>query len=366
MYGTFRRILFSLGPETAHGVASVAARVAQRTTPFLLDSMYRHAHPSLSQEVFGLTFTNPVGLAAGFDKNARLVPFFRHAGCGFVEIGSVTGQKSRGNKRPRAFRLPEDEALINRMGLGNHGAIRIAPRIARLSGKRAAPLGVNIAKTHSPDIMGEAALDDFAASFRLVAPVADYVTLNVSCPNTAEGKTFEDPNALDDLLTRIMQEATQLSRRPPILVKFSPPHAERFVLDSLFDELLLVATAHGVDGFIATNTASDRDGLVTPPDRLERIGRGGLSGPPIARRATGLVRYLYRKTNGAYPIIGVGGIDSAEAAYEKIKAGASLVQLYTGLVYHGPGLIRSIKEGLVRLLEEDGHSSVRHAVGTDA
>jgi len=366
MYGNFRSLLFSLGPETAHGVASSAARVAQRTTPFLLDRMFEYAHPALSQDLLGLTFTNPVGLAAGFDKNAKLVPFFRHAGCGFIEVGSVTGQKSGGNKRPRSFRLTGDEALINRMGLGNHGARRIAPRIQRLSGQRAAPLGVNIAKTHSQSIMGSAALDDFALTFRLVAPFADYITLNISCPNTAEGKTFEDPNALDDLLSRIMQEAREMTKRPPILVKFSPPESERFVLDSLYDELLFVSQAHGVDGYVATNTASDRNGLTTPQARLDVIGKGGLSGPPIARRSTGLVRYLYRKTNGSVPVIGVGGIDSAEAAYDKIKAGASLVQVYTGLVYHGPGLIRSIKEGLVRLLDEDGHSSVKYAVGTES
>lgn len=366
MYAAFRPLLFAVGPETAHAFASLAARTAQSVTPFMLDRMYEYAHPSLSQDLFGLTFTNPVGLAAGFDKNARLVPFFRHVGAGFVEVGSVTAHKSRGNPRPRLFRLPEDEALINRMGLGNHGVKRIAPRVARLAKRRTWPLGVNIAKTHDPHIMGQDALDDFVQSFRLLAPVADYVTLNVSCPNTAEGKTFEDPNAFDDLLTAITRAATDMKHRPPVLVKFSPPDTEKFVLDSLFDELILVAQAHGVDGFVATNTAPDRDGLITDPGRLAGIGKGGLSGAPIARRSDGLVRYLYRKTAGRTPIIGVGGIHSAESAYRKIKAGASLVQIYTGLVYHGPGLFRSIKEGLVRLLDEDGHSSIKHAVGVEA
>lgn len=366
MYTALRPLLFAVGPETAHSLSALAARAAQRVTPFLLDRMFEYAHPSLSQDLLGLTFTNPIGLAAGFDKNARLVPFFRHAGAGFVEIGSVTARKSRGNPRPRLFRLPEDEALINRMGLGNHGVKRIAPRVKRQAGRRTWPLGVNIAKTHDPNIMGADALDDFVQSFRLLAPVADYITLNVSCPNTAEGKTFEDPNAFDDLLTAIMHAATDLKRRPPILVKFSPPDSEKFVLDSLFDELVLVAQAHGVDGFVATNTAPDRDGLTVDPARLDQIGKGGLSGAPIARRSDGLVRYLYRKTGGRTPIIGVGGVDSPESAYRKIKAGASLVQIYTGLVYHGPGLFRSVKEGLVRLLEEDGHSSIKHAVGLEA
>lgn len=366
MYATFRSLLFHLDAETAHHVASGSARFAQRFTPFLLDSMFEYAHPALHQEIFGKTFTNPVGLAAGFDKNARMIPFWRAAGCGFVEVGSVSAQKSRGNKRPRMFRLPEDEALINRMGLGNKGAARVAPRIRQYSGRPAEPLGVNIAKTHDPAIVGQAAIEDFCSSFRQLAPFADYVALNVSCPNTSDGKTFEDPNSLDALLGAVMGERRELSRRVPVMVKFSPPEADRFVLDSLIDELLLVCLGHGVDGFIASNTAPDRLGLQTGQDRLRRIGAGGMSGKPIASRSTGLIRYLYRKTGGSRPIIGVGGIFSAEDAYEKIKAGASLVQVYTGLVYHGPGLVRDIKQGLVRLMAEEGHSSVGKVVGTGA
>lgn len=366
MYSHFRSALFALGPETAHDAASLAARFAQRWTPFLLDAMYQYAHPSLHQEIFGKTFVNPVGLAAGFDKNARLIPFFRKAGCGFVEVGSVSALKSKGNKRPRAFRLPEDEALINRMGLNNVGAKAVQPRLRQQAGKIAFPVGVNIAKTHSPAIMGEAAIEDFCESFRILAPYADYVALNISCPNTEEGKTFEDPNSLDQLLTAIMRERSDMARRVPVLVKLSPPHTPNFVLDSFFDEILLVSLAHKVNGFIATNTASDRENLVTSPARLEQIGRGGLSGQPIRARANGLVKYLFRKTNGTKPIVGVGGIASAEHAYERIKAGASLVQVYTGLVYQGPGLIRDIKQGLVRLMEEEGHSSIAKVVGLDA
>ncbi len=355
-----------MGPETAHTMASGAAQFSQKFTPFLLDSMYQYAHPSLHQEILGKTFANPIGLAAGFDKNARMIPFFRKAGCGFVEVGSVSAKKSKGNPRPRAFRLPEDQALINRMGLNNVGAKAVQPRLKNHAGQIAFPVGVNLAKTHDPRIEGEAAIEDFCQSFRLLAPWADYVALNISCPNTAEGKTFEDPNSLDELLSAIMRERKEMNRRVPILVKVSPPHAERFILDSFFDEILLVSLAHKVNGFIATNTASDRRNLVTSKERIEKIGKGGLSGQPIADRATGLVRYLYKKTNGKVPIIGVGGIASAEQAYERIKAGASLIQLYTGLVYQGPGLIRDIKEGLVRLLEEEGHSSIKKVVGSEA
>ncbi len=365
MYSKLRSFLFSISPESAHLLATGAARISQRITPFLLDSMYEYAHPSLHQEILGKTFANPIGLAAGFDKNANMIPFFRKAGCGFVEVGSVSANKSRGNPRPRLFRLPDDQALINRMGLNNDGASRIRPRLQRHAGQIAFPVGVNLAKTHDPKIEGDASIEDFCQSFRTLAPWADYIALNISCPNTAEGKTFEEPNALDKLLTAVMKEREEMDRRVPILVKFSPPHTERFVLDSLFDELLLVSLAHGVNGFIATNTASDRRDLITPEARLKEIGAGGLSGQPIRNRATGLVRYLYKKTNGKVPIIGVGGIASAQQAYEYITAGASLIQVYTGLVYQGPSLIRSIKEGLVKLLREEGHSSMKRAVGSD-
>jgi len=366
MYSKFRSLLFLLGAESAHGVATAAAMVAQRATPFLLDSMFEFAHPSLHQEILGKTFSNPVGLAAGFDKNARLVPFFKKVGCGFVEVGSISAQKCKGNKRPRAFRLPEDEALINRMGLNNAGASSIAPRLKKYAGQIAFPIGVNIVKTHDASIQGKAAIADFCESFRLVAPWADYIALNVSCPNTTEGKTFEDPNSLDDLLRAIMAERSLMTRKVPVLVKMSPPSSANFVLDSFYDEMILVSLAHGVNGFIASNTASDREGLVTSSERLQAIGNGGLSGQPIRSRANGLVKYLYRKTEGRIPIIGVGGIASAEQAYERIKAGASLIQVYTGLVYEGPGLIRSIKQGLVRLMEEDGHSSIKQVVGADS
>lgn len=366
MYSAFRSALFALGPETAHNVASLSARFAQSCTPFLLDSMFEYAHPALHQEILGKTFANPVGLAAGFDKNARMIPFFRKAGCGFVEVGSVSARKSKGNRKPRAFRLPADKALINRMGLNNVGAAAVQRRLAAQAGKIAFPVGVNLAKTHDPTIEGKAAVDDFCESFRLLAPFADYVALNISCPNTAEGKTFEDPNSLDELLTAIMKERAEMKRRVPVLVKFSPPHTDRFILDSLFDELLLVSLGHGVNGFIATNTASDRDGLASSATLIDRIGRGGLSGPPLKARATGLVRYLYRKTKGKVPIIGVGGISSADDAYERIKAGASLVQVYTGLVYQGPGLIKDIKQGLVRRMEEDGRSSLSQVVGIES
>src|SRR5690606_34644848 len=293
-----------------------------------------------------------------------LVPFWAALGFGFAEVGSVTAQPSEGNPRPRAFRLPADRALVNRMGLGNEGAEAVAARLARLERPNDFALGVNVAKTHSPAILGDAAVEDFRTSVRLLLPHADYLALNVSCPNTAEGKTFETPDALDALLAAVMAEHAAQASTVPVLVKLSPPISETDF--GCTDELVAVARGHGVEGFIAANTAPDRAGLVTEAGRVAAVGRGGLSGRPLAARSTALVRHLYRLTDGAVPILGVGGVDSPEAAYAKVRAGASLVELYTGLVYEGPGLVKRIREGLLRLLDRDGLARLGEAVGADA
>jgi dihydroorotate dehydrogenase len=312
----------------------------------------------------GLTFRSPVGLAAGFDKNAEGVPLWAALGLGFAEVGSVTAQPSAGNPMPRAFRLERDRALVNRMGLNNDGAEAIARRLATEKRPPGFVVGVNVAKTHDPAILGEVAVEDFRASVRLLLPHADFLVLNVSCPNTAEGKTFEEPAALDTLLVAVMAERARQASSVPVLVKLSPPPSPTD--PGCTDELVAVARAHGVEGFVAVNTASDRAGVTADAATLEEIGRGGLSGRPLAARATALVRRLYRLTGGTLPVIGVGGVDSAEAAYEKVRAGASLVELYTGLVYEGPGLPARIARGLLRLLDRDGLATLSEAVGKDA
>lgn len=366
MYRFVRPLLFRLDAERAHHLSMWAARLVQAISPALIEPLFEYEDDALAQSIWGLDFPNPVGLAAGFDKNARLVPFWERVGFGFVEVGSVSARPSAGNPRPRAFRLPDDEALINRMGLNNQGAESIARRLRRFEQRRSRPLGINIVKTHDPSIMGAEALDDFRTSFRALAPSADYMALNISCPNTQEGKTFEAPDALDDLLDAIFSERANLDVDVPILLKLAPPLSAQVIFDSQVEEIVTVAETHGVHGFIAANTASDRNGLSTDPAMLDAIGSGGLSGPPLAKRSTRLVRYLHQKTDGAVPIIGVGGVNSAESAYAKIRAGASLVQLYTGLIYEGPGLIKRIKEGLVKRLERDGFATIQEAVGTAA
>ena len=366
MYRFVRPLLFHLEAEQAHRLSTGAARLLQAVDPTLVDSLFDFEHEMLRQTRWGLSFANPVGLAAGFDKNARLLPFWKVLGFGFVEVGSVSARPSSGNPKPRAFRLPEDRALINRMGLNNDGAAEVAARLREMDHSALPPLGINLAKTHDPGILGQEGIEDFRESFRQLAPLAGYVALNISCPNTQEGKTFEDPALLNDLLAAIFSERATLDLDVPVLLKLSPPVSENVVFDSGFEAILRLAHRHGVQGFIATNTMSDRAGLKTSSARLDRIGRGGLSGRPLAHRSTRLIRQLYRTTQGQWPIIGVGGVDSAKAAYAKIRAGASLVQLYTALVYEGPGLIKRINKNLVRLLKRDGLASVQEAVGVDA
>lgn len=366
MYKLLRPLLFRMDAETAHDVSLRAAEFAQSLGRSLVTSMYEQEDERLKQRLWGMAFPNPIGLAAGADKNARLVPFWEAVGFGFVEVGSVSARACEGNSQPRAFRLPDDEAIVNRMGLNNEGAAAVAKRLESTRRETERPLGVNVAKTHDPDVMGDAAREDFRESFRLLAPHADYVALNVSCPNTREGKTFEAPDALDALLQVIGEERSAPERKVPVLIKLSPPESDRVVFDSRLEDVIAVAQSHDVDGFIASNTASDRQGLQTDADEVDAIGAGGLSGAPLADRSTQMVRYLYQSTGGAVPIIGVGGVRDVESAYAKIRAGASLVQIYTALVYEGPGLVKRLKEGLVERVRRDGLTSITDAVGADA
>ena len=366
MYRLLRPLLFRLDAEDAHGWGVRAARLGQRT-PAVLRRLFPRADARLAQTVWGMRFESPVGLAAGFDKNAELVRFWAGLGMGFAEVGSVSALASAGNARPRAFRLATDYALVNRMGLNNDGAPAVAGRLAATPRPPGFVVGVNVAKTHSPDILGAAGVDDFRRSVRALAPHADYLALNVSCPNTAEGKTFETPEALDALLGAVTAELASgplAAGAPPVLVKLSPPPAAGVDAGAV-GEVVRVCLDHGVAGFITSNTAPDRDGLATPRGHLDRVGNGGLSGRPLAARATALTRHLYRTTDGAVPIVGVGGVDSAASAYARVRAGASLVQVYTGLVYQGPGLVGRIHRGLVRLLDRDGLATLADAVGAD-
>ncbi len=363
LYSIFRPLLFQLEPEQAHDMTFQLARWIPSSLLATVHSILSLEDARLEQEVWGIRFPNPIGLAAGLDKNGVLLPLWEALGAGFVEVGSVTARPSKGNPAPRLFRLPEARALINRMGLNNEGADRIARRLQFTEKRPTIPLGINIAKTHDPNILGSSALEDFRYSFCKMAPLADYIAVNISCPNTEEGKTFEEPEALHDLLEILFEEQAKLHLDVPILIKWSPPFSTK--IPDHFEELLHVARQFPVSGFIATNTAPDRKGLDVPPDKIKAIGRGGLSGAPLRPRAVALTRYLYEHTQGEIPIIGVGGIDSVDAAYERIRAGATLLQVFTGLIYEGPGFIHDLKKGLLQRLEADGFSHIQEAIGTD-
>ncbi|HMB98460.1 MAG TPA: quinone-dependent dihydroorotate dehydrogenase [Balneolaceae bacterium] len=346
-----RPVLFRFPSDKIHELTVKYGSTISKNDPLLrvLDSVYNFQHPSLKQDVWGLDFKNPVGLAAGFDKNGTLVHLMEHLGFGFTEVGSITANASTGNPKPRSFRLPADSSIINRMGLNNDGAATVVKRLAKC--KSSIPVGVNIAKTHNPEITGTAALDDYLDSYRLAQKVASYITLNISCPNTTEGKTFEDPRSLESLLSHlnIGKDASE----PPVLVKLSVD------LDNQqLSELLDVCRASAISGYVATNTSARREDLTTSSKTIKRIGKGGLSGKAISDRSTEIIQLISEQTKREKPIIGVGGIFGINDAIEKLKAGADLLQIYTGLVYEGPSLVKKINRGLVRYLEKNGKKHI--------
>lgn len=359
-----RPLLFACDPEQVHDALHGFGHVLQRF-PFVLKSLETLYSPRisarLSQSVFGVDYAHPIGLAAGFDKNAQLLPLLHAMGFGFVEVGSISAQSSTGNPKPRLFRLPMDRAIINRMGLNNHGAAAIVPQLASPS----LPVGVSIVKTHDPAILGEAALADFAQALAAVHGLGAYVALNISCPNTREGKTFEDPDSFAALLTilrkteaRCVNETGVAPR--PWCVKVSPD----IDLAQLTD-LVAIGQAHGIRGWIASNTTPHREGLRTPASVLTAMGMGGLSGAPLKSASTPTLAHLYALTrhDPNVVLVGVGGIFTVEDAWEKITHGARLLQLYTGLVYEGPGLIKTLHTGLLQKLDEHGLKTIDEAVG---
>lgn len=347
LYSTIAKpILFRLDPEIAHEL-TVETGLLVAKIPIIRDWVFQFftssSSPKLGFTWKGLHFPNRVGLAAGFDKNARYMPLMQRLGFGFLEIGSITAQASNGNQKPRLFRLPTDNALINRMGLNNEGADSIIKRLQDF--EHHYPIGINIAKTHSTKILGEAAIQDYVQSFLLAQSVADYITINISCPNTEEGKTFEDPDTLRDLLTAIYQ---QKKTEKPILVKLSVD-----LEDSQLKELLSVCQHFNVDGYVCSNTSSQRKNLSTDLKTIEQIGKGGLSGKPIHQKSVDLVKRVKAFQSSAF-VIGVGGIESPETAIHFLDAGADLIQIYTGLVYYGPELVKDINSAILKWLQEKG------------
>jgi dihydroorotate dehydrogenase len=309
---------------------------------------------------FGLTFPNPVGVAAGFDKNGIAVESLAALGFGFVEVGTVTHLPQSGNPRPRLFRLTQDRALINRQGFNNHGAKALADRFARH--RPNCLIGINIGKSRAVDL--ENATVDYLASFEAVYPYADYIVVNVSSPNTPGLRELQRPDSLEALLVALQNRNDELSKnkaRVPLLVKIAPDLG----MDEI-DAIAEIAERTNLSGIIATNTTISRDGLRTSKSIVDACGKGGLSGAPLRDRSTNVISNLFRSTKGRLPIIGVGGIFTADDAWQKICAGASLVQVYTGFVYQGWNLAREINEGLAKIMIREGIESLDDAVGIKA
>jgi len=310
-----------------------------------------------------LTFSNPVGLAAGFDKDGVALQPLAALGFGFIEAGTVTYQPQPGNQRPRLFRLPQDKALINRAGFNNKGAAAFAEQLSLH--RPDCVLGVSIGKSRAA--RADETVEDHLKSFEIVYPVADYIAVNVSSPNTPGVRELQNPDQLETLLQALQERNYELSKQKalagliPLLIKLSPD-LEHEQLEQIVD----VARRTNIAGIIAANTTVERPGLRTPAKQVASFGAGGLSGAPLRLRSTAMIASLYNLTGGAITLIGVGGIFTAEHAWEKICAGASLVQLYTGFIYEGPGIAREINEGLKKIMAIKGFKSLDDAVGSRA
>jgi dihydroorotate dehydrogenase len=347
LYNVARPLLFRLSPETAHRSVHHLLDAAQRTPLLgLLARRYTVSDDRLATTAFGQQFPNPVGVAAGFDKNAELPRALAALGFGFVEVGGVTADPQTGNPRPRMFRLPEDEALINRMGLNNEGAAVVGDRLAATDA--GVPVGVNIAK--SEHVSTDEAPADYRETYEHVADGGDFFVVNISCPNSQGFEALQNRDAMAAIIGELREAGAR-----PLLVKLSPDLPEPAV-----DDALAIVDEYDLEGVVATNTSTDRPASLRSANRVED---GGLSGKPVEARATEMIRYAAERVDA--PVVGVGGVASAESAYRKIRAGASLVQLYTGLIYEGPSIARDINRGLLTLLERDGFESVDAAVGAD-
>ncbi len=335
----FRPLLFRLKPETAHQLTVALLRLATALPGMatLLRRFYLVDDPRLERRLFGLRFANPVGLAAGFDKDARLVDGMAALGFGFVEIGTVTPLAQPGNPKPRMFRLPADRSLINRLGFNNDGVDRAAQNLTRR--RSTVIVGGNIGKNKvTPN---EHAPYDYEACFRALYNQVDYFTVNVSSPNTPDLRELQEKEPLTELLRGLQELNRQQPYPKPILLKIAPD-----LTVGQLDDIVDICQSLAIDGIIATNTTISRDGLTTEAPQLAATGAGGLSGQALRQRATEVIRYLHRRSDGQLPIIGVGGVASPEDAQEKLDAGASLVQIYTGLVYEGPALVKRINKAL--------------------
>lgn len=342
MYKHFLKpLLFKINPEKAHyltfdllklSLGNALGRLAGR-------SLFNFSHPSLKKQLFGLTFENPIGLAAGLDKDAKAFNELSCLGFGFIEIGTLTPKPQPGNAKPRLFRLPKDQALINRMGFNNEGVDAAAIRLKNR--KSNTIIGGNIGKNKSTS--NEHAILDYEYCFKALFDVVDYFVVNVSSPNTPNLRELQDKEPLTLLLNHLQKINDLKPKRKPILLKIAPD-----LTNSQLDDIIEIVASTKIDGIVATNTTIAREPLTYTHKEIENFGMGGLSGKPLTKRSTEVIAYLKTKSNNAFPVIGVGGIHSPEDAIEKIKAGADLIQLYTGFIYEGPALIKAINKEIIK------------------
>ncbi|MFN3927114.1 MAG: quinone-dependent dihydroorotate dehydrogenase [Pseudanabaenaceae cyanobacterium] len=350
-----RPLLFRLDPERAHQLAIALVQQIGKNPPLqkLAQQLFGYAHPALSQTIWGLHFPNPIGLAAGFDKNGSGIGAWADLGFGFAEIGTVTAHPQAGNPRPRLFRIPQDQAILNRMGFNNDGAVQIAQKLQtyRQQCKLTVPLGINLGKSKVTPL--EQAPTDYLQSFQLCYEWGDYFVVNVSSPNTEGLRNLQNTAPLTEILTTLQAVNT---KNKPLLIKIAPD-----LTWAEIDAILEVCYAQNISGIIATNTTVDKTNL---SDRHFTAQAGGISGLPLQKKSTEIIRYIYQHTEGKLPIIGVGGINSSESAWEKLTAGASLLQVYTGLVYQGFALNRQILQGIIEKMNKIGIYHLQEIVGS--
>jgi dihydroorotate dehydrogenase len=363
-YRILRPLLFRLPAERVHRATSMLLRQALRPQAVraAVRRRYRQEDPALRTRLWGVEFPNPLGLAAGFDKSGTAFNALSVLGFGHVEIGTVTALAQPGNPRPRLFRLPQDRALLNRLGFNNPGAAAVAEHLSRTNIEPI--LGINLGKSKVTPL--ERATDDYLASLEQLHRFARYLVVNVSSPNTPGLRELQGAKPLRELLGALGRRTAELARAdargaPPILLKIAPDLEE-----AQLDQAIDIALQEGVAGIIATNTTVSRAGLRTPAAKLAALGPGGISGAPLRARAEAITRHIYRRTEGALPIIGVGGIFGAADAWSRIRAGASLVQIYTGFVYGGPGTAREITRGISERLRSQNAARLSDLVGSDA
>ncbi len=339
MYRYFiKKILFFFDPEKIHHFFFYFIWIIYRIPCIkkLLCSIYCVKDKRLEKKIFGITFANPVGLAAGFDKNAQMIGPLSMFGFGFIEIGTITPKNQLGQDKPRLFRLPKDEALINRMGFNNDGLEDIVKRLKK--NKNSIALGINIGK--NKDTPNKNIIADYLACFTALSPFASYIVVNISSPNTPGLRKLQYKSVLFTLLEQIQKIN---HKKIPILIKISPDITEKEI-----DDIITVVKEQKIAGIIATNTTISRDKLKTSQEKIHSIGMGGISGYPLKDRSTAIIKYISQKTANTIPIIASGGIMSAKDAIEKIEAGASLIQVYTGMIYKGPGLIKAINKAILK------------------